>query len=140
MEINQIIKIIVPEEILKYFELNDVKEKSQCYEFYLEEKEELVPSSLQGETVVLDGFCNPLSILSFPIKMKPVYLVIKRRRWKPKGGGTHYSNEYDFTHPHIKATKEFAAFLKEVHGHTPDQYLSLCRAYGDSDKDTSSLV
>ena len=31
----------------------------------------------------------------------------------------------------IKATKEFAAFLKEVHGHTPDEYLRVCRINGD---------
>lgn len=140
METNQLLKLIAPEEIFNFFDIIDVKETSQCYELYFEEKEDLVPSALQGQTAILDGFCNPLSLLSFPLKSKPVYLVIKRRRWKPKGGGTHYSNEYYFNHPHIKATKEFTAFLKEVHGHTPDQYLGLCRANGDCDKDTSSLV
>lgn len=140
MDTNELLKLIAPEEIINYFNLINVKETSQCYEFYFEEKEDLVPSSLQDQSVVLDGFCETLSLLSFPLKIKPVYLVLKRRRWKPKGGGTHHSNEYYFNHPNIKATKEFAAFLKEVHGHTPDQYLSLCRANGDYSKDTSSLV
>lgn len=140
MDSNELLKLIAPEEIINYFNLINVKETSQCYEFNFEEKEDLIPSSLQGQTVVLDGFCEPLSLLSFPLKIKPVYLVLKRRRWKPKGGGPHHSNEYYFNHPHIKATKEFAAFLKEVHGHTPDQYLDLCRTYGDCSEDTSSLV
>ncbi len=140
MDTNDLLKLIAPEEIINYFNLVNVKETCRCYEFYFEEKEDLIPSSLQGQSVVLDGFCEPLSLLSFPLKIKPVYLILKRRRWKPKGGGTHHSNKYYFNHPHIKATKEFAAFLKEVHGHTPDQYLDLCRANGDCIKDTSSLV
>jgi len=140
MDSNELLKLIAPEEIIKYFDLINIKETSNCYEFFFEEKKDLVPSALQGQTAVLDGFCEPQSLLSFPLKIKPVYLVLKRRRWKLKGGGAHHSNEYYFNHPHIKATKEFAAFLKEVHGHTPDQYLSLCRAYGDCSKDPSSLV
>ena len=130
METNTILRLIVPEEIIKSFDLIEIKESATFTELYLEEKKELIPTLLEGEEVTLDGFCNPLSLLSFPLKAVPTYLVIKRRRWKKKGGGTHYSNDYYFNHPNIKATKEFAAFLKEVHGHTPDEYLIICRTHG----------
>jgi len=130
METNTILRLIVPEEILKSFDLVEIKESTTFTELYLEEKKELIPTLLEGEEVTLDGFCNPLSLLSFPLKAVPTYLVIKRRRWKKKGGGSHYSNDYYFNHPNIKATKEFAAFLKEVHGHTPDEYLNICRTHG----------
>jgi hypothetical protein len=130
METNTILRLIVPEEILKSFDLVEIKESATFTELYLEEKKELIPILLEGEEVILDGFCNPLSLLSFPLKAVPTYLVIKRRRWKKKSGGSHYSNDYYFNHPNIKATKEFAAFLKEVHGHTPDEYLSICRTHG----------
>lgn len=126
METNLIEKLILPNEIIESFNLVDIKESQTIYELYLEEKTSLVPESLLGKAVILDGFCNPLSLLTFPQKGKPTYLIIKRRRWKEKGGSTHYSNEYSFNQPHVKATKEFAAFLKEVHRHTPDEYLRLC--------------
>ena len=132
METNIFLKLLAPEEILKFFELIEIKEGSTSNELYFEEKKELIPIALKGQETVLDGFCNPLSLLNFPLKAKPTYLVLKRRRWKQKGGIEHYSNEYYFNHPNIKATKEFAAFLKEVHGHTPDEYLRLCRIDGDS--------
>lgn len=130
METKTILRLIVPEDILKSFDLLETKEGATFTELYFEEKKELIPDSLSGQDVILDGFCNPLSLLSFPLKAVPTYLIIKRRRWKQKGGGTHYSNDYYFNHPNIKATKEFAAFLKEVHGHTPDEYLSICRTHG----------
>ena len=132
METNTFLRLVAPEEILKFFELIEIKEGSTSNELYFEEKKELIPSILSGQDAVLDGFCNSLSLLNFPLKGKPTYLILKRRRWKQKGGGEHYSNDYYFNHPNIKATKEFAAFLKEVHGHTPDEYLRLCGINGDS--------
>lgn len=131
METKDLLRLIVPDEILLSFELIEVKDNNSLTELIFEEKQDLVPEELKGKDCVLDGFCNSLSLLSFPIKAKPTYLVLKRRRWKLKGGGTHYSNEYYFNHPNIKATREFAAFLKEVHGHTPDEYLRVCRISGD---------
>lgn len=123
-------RLIVPAEMLKCFEVAEVKESTKQLEIILEEKKELVPDALKGEYVVLDGFCNPLSLLTFPLKGTPTYMTLKRRRWKIKGSDEHYSNTYQYNHPGIKATKEFAAFLKEVHGHTPDEYLRVCRDHG----------
>jgi len=130
MDQNLILSLIVPSEILKYFDLVEINEGNTSTELIFEEKRDLIPQDLSGLDTVLDGFCNPLSILTFPLKVKPTYVTLKRRRWKAKGTDTHYSNDYDFTPPHVKATKEFAAFLKEVHGHTPDQYLDVCRTNG----------
>lgn len=127
----EILSLLVPEEILESFEYVEKNENAHSIELILEEKKELIPEELKEKDVVLDGYCNPLSILSFPVKSKPTYLVLKRRRWKMRGGGKHYSNTYGYNHPGVKATKEFAAFLKEVHGHTPDEYLRVCRDNGD---------
>jgi len=131
MEKKDVKSLLAPQEIIEKFDLVKINENSKMYELVFEEKQEQIPDSIRGSEVVLDGFCNPLSLLSFPLKGKPTYLVIKRRRWKPKGGGSHVSNEYYFNHPGVKATKEFAAFLKEVFGHTPDEYIRLSGIDGD---------
>jgi hypothetical protein len=130
MDIKDSKLLVAPEDIIESFDLVQIKENNKQYELIFEEKKELIPKELIGEEVILDGFCNSLSLLSFPIKGKTSYLVIKRRRWKRKGGGIHFSNEYYFNHPNIKATKEFAAFLKEVFGHTPDEYIRLSGTHG----------
>jgi len=125
-----ILSLIVPSDILKSFDVVDSTESASSVEIILEEKKELIPAELLGQDAVLDGFCNPLSLLSFPIKATPPYLTLKRRRWKLRESDKHYSNTYEYNHPGVKATKEFAAFLKEVYGHTPDEYLRVCRDHG----------
>jgi len=108
-----------------HFEIKKVKEYSERIEIRMEELPELVPESMSsvGE-IVLDGFCNPIELQSFPLKGKPVYLKLHRRRWRGKGGTRHYTNSYDIHPEGVKATKEFAAFLKGAFGQSPDQYNS----------------
>ena len=71
--------------------------------------------------VVLDGFCNPLELLHFAIKGKPLYLKLYRRRWKSSCSDQHYSNRYDFHLKGVKATHEFASFLKGEDGFSSDE-------------------
>ena len=104
---------MVPRDFLEYFEIYEVKELHSEWKITLHEKESLVPDKLKGKpNVVLDGFCNPLQILSHCFTLKPVYLVMKRRRWKQAGTGTHYSNEYKLTNDASKLTPDMAGFLK----------------------------
>ena len=129
MESNAIIKsllsVFFPEEITQHFEVKGLTEKQSYIQIRFEELPELVPASMEGEQeVVLDGFCNPLELQSFPLKGKPVYLHLYRRRWKYKGETKHYSNSYNFHPEGVKATQELASFLKAAFGQTPDQYNS----------------
>jgi hypothetical protein len=82
-----------------------VVEKRECYELVLHEKEELIPGSLEGKSVVLDSFCNPLNILTRSFSLKRIYLIIKCRRWKEAGSDNHYSNDYDLQAERIKMTR-----------------------------------
>ena len=114
-----------PEEITLHFEIKEVTERGGYIQIRFEELPELVPPEMgTGQDIVLDGFCNPLELQSFPLKGKAVYLNLYRRRWKHKGGNKHYSNTYNFNPEGVKATKEFASFLKAAFGQTPDQYNS----------------
>jgi hypothetical protein len=121
--IKELLSVFFPKEIMLHFEINEVVEKSGYIQIRFEELPELVPSSMRvSKEIVLDGFCNPIELQSFPLKGKPVYLKLYRRRWKYKGSRKHYSNTYEFNPRGVKATKEFASFLKAAFGQTPDQY------------------
>jgi hypothetical protein len=106
-------KMMVPKEYLEYFSVYEVRELKSEWQIILHEKETLIPDNLKDqEEVVLDGYCKPLQILSHCFSLKPVYIVVKRRRWKQAGTDIHYSNTYTLTKDSAKLTNEMAGFLK----------------------------
>jgi len=110
----QVMELLVPKEILKNFDLYGVKEKKDCWELELREKESQVPDLLKGEIdIVLDGYCNGIEALSHSFSGKPVLLIVYRRRWKKAGNNEHYSNSYDLTLKGLKLVPELGLFLKE---------------------------
>jgi len=107
-------KILVPESILKDFEITDAKEHKMSWEIELHEQEDRLPKQLEQEQdVVLDGYSNSVEILSYSFSLKPVYLKIYRRRWKKSNTDEHYSNNYEFTIKGVKIVPELGFFLKE---------------------------
>ena len=112
--LKELLSIHVPREYLAYFDLTTVLNKSDCWELVLVEREDLIPTLLEGKESVLDGFCNPISVLTQSFSMKKILLVVKRRRWKEKGSDKHHSNSYELHEKGIKMTKYFAAFLKAI--------------------------
>jgi len=106
-------RMMVPRDLLEYFTVFEVKELKSEWHIVLHEKEGLIPDKLKGKAaIVLDGYCNPLHILSHCFSLKPVYLVLKRRRWKQSGTDIHCSNEYTLTNDSAKVTPDMAGFLK----------------------------
>lgn len=112
--LKELLSIHVPKEYLSFFDLDSVLNKKDCWELVLVEREDLIPVELQGKDSVLDGYCNPISVLTQSFSMKKIFLVIKRRRWKEKGSDIHHSNSYELHEKGVKMTKDFAAFLKAI--------------------------
>jgi len=123
-EMNEVFKsMFVPQDILNDFEVWDVYGKQGNWIIELREKENKIPKELIQikEEVVLDGFCNPIDMLSFGFSLGPVYLRIYRRRWKQSIEDKHFSNEYDLQLRGYKLVPELGIFLKEE-----DRRLSGC--------------
>ena len=123
--LKSVLSVLIPDS-LSDFVLAEVKEYKDRIEFRMEEKETNIPVSLVGkENVVLDGFCNPIELQSFPLKEKPVFYKVYRRRWKISGENKHVSNERELHPEGVKATQEFASFLKEEVGLSLGEYNTL---------------
>ena len=60
-----------------------------------------------------------MSIQDFPIRGNPVFLVIRKRKWRDTITGMSYSKSWELTAKGTSFTKEFAAFLKEMVGQLP---------------------
>ena len=116
MEIAQLLKHFLPEEIFEYFDLIDVKETGDnILSFYLDEKK-VIPENYKDKQLVSNGFDEPITIQDFPLRDKRVYLVVRRRKWKDKETGKIYSRSWDLTARGTGYSKEFAAFLKGIFG------------------------
>ncbi|MEN8251599.1 MAG: hypothetical protein ABFS32_21935 [Bacteroidota bacterium] len=113
----ELIKLIVPEEILRHFEFTGYEAISGVYRIYLDEKQgdDHLPKELSKKSnVVSDGYLNAIELQTFPMNAKEVFLYLRRRKWKESGSKRSYSNSYNFHLKGMKATKEFGAFLKEI--------------------------
>jgi hypothetical protein len=110
---DMLVRLIVPEEILKSFKVSALKEWGDRYEITLTEKEDLIPEAVKGKQAVLDGYWNALELQTFPQKGKACYLRLIRRKWKEPGGSQAYGNSYHYNVDGTKATQDFGAFLKD---------------------------
>lgn len=110
-----LIGMFVPDTILKDFEVWNGFKQAGHWIIELREKEASIPEDLIGDSseIVLDGFCNPIDMLSFGFSLGPVYLRIYRRRWKRSNENQHFSNDYDLHLKGYKMVSELGIFLKE---------------------------
>jgi hypothetical protein len=121
MEIASLLKYLLPEDLLEYFELMQVKEsEDNTLSFYLDEKN-IVPPEHNDKQLVSHGFDQAVTIQDFPLRQRGVYLVVRRRKWKDKVTGKIYSRTWDLRARGTSYSKEFAAFLKELFGQLPHQ-------------------
>jgi hypothetical protein len=110
--LSAMVSMFVPETILENFDIFYVQKRNENWVIELREKENKIPKELTQEAV-LDGFCNPIEVMSFGFSLGPVYLKIYRRRWKRSNENEHFSNDYDFTLKGFKMVPELGIFLKE---------------------------
>ena len=107
-------RMLVPEQILQYFDIYDAQENKSRWIIEMREKEDRIPVSLHSyPDVVLDGYCAPVEILSHSFVCKPVYLRLYRRRYKRSNHDEHFSNTYDLTLKGLRMVPELGIFLKE---------------------------
>lgn len=114
---NELIRLLVPTEILADFEYEKLEEISGVIRVHLVEKSDPAhyPKGLVGKGErQQNGFMNPIELQTFPTQGKEVFLVLKRRRWKIKGLSGSFYNQYNYHEDGMKATRDFGVFLKEI--------------------------
>jgi hypothetical protein len=115
METDIILQHILPIELAENFDLTEVKVEGLNLILTLDEKN-IIPKEHRGKPLESKGFHAPVSILDFPIRGKPVKLLIRRRKWRDKQTGEVYTRKWELTAKGTSYSKEFAAFLKGMVG------------------------
>lgn len=127
MEHLKFISSFLPQGMLDHFMITDFKEvghvatKTDSFYLYLEEKNEL-PSGYDTSLYESKGFYAEKIVQDFPVRGKPFYLLVKRRRWRLKSDhNIIIKSDYSFIADGVKLTQDVADFLKGT-GRDPSRY------------------
>ena len=110
-----LVRLLLPEGILDYFELTNVAQTAAGLNIYLEEKN-LPPLGYEKPQLESKGFLPETAIQDFPIRGQQVNLCVKRRRWEVKQSGEVITRDWDLVRKGARMTTEFGTFLKGIFG------------------------
>ena len=110
-----LVRLLLPEGILDYFELVNVTQSPMGLNIYLEEKN-IAPSGYENQRLESKGFLPETNIQDFPIRGHKVALCIKRRRWEVLASGTIITRDWQLVRKGARMTTEFGTFLKGIFG------------------------
>lgn len=118
---NILIKALLPTEIFDYFEIVKVDLDTKVIDVHLDELN-LPPEEYSKDKLSSKGFHDPTVFQDFPIRDKAVYLHVRRRKWLVKSNGKVISRQWDLSAKGSRYTKDFATFLKGLHGYLPNKW------------------
>jgi hypothetical protein len=110
---SELIKLLLPEYILDYFELKTLEQKQETLHLYLEELN-ISPAEFSQDKLQSKGFFDSITVQDFPIREHKVYLHIKRRRWLNLTTNKVVFRDWNIVAQGTRYTQEFASFLKEI--------------------------
>jgi len=115
---SELIKLLLPEIIVEYFELTSYKKGDEILHLYLKEVNS-IPKEYRQSKLSSKGFFNEITVQDFPIRGHQVYLHITRRRWLNEDIGQVVYRDWNLVADGTRVTQEFASFLKEINRFTP---------------------
>ena len=113
---DDLIRLILPEGILDYFNFTHYTSTDTSLWIHLEEKD-IIPDIYKSEINKSVGFHSARQLKDFPIRGKIVTLSIKRRRWLvtfKDGTEKKVSRDWSIIQQGTNVTRDFAAFLKGI--------------------------
>ncbi|MBS7233904.1 transposase [Flavobacterium psychroterrae] len=108
-----ILKLLLPEIIVDYFELTTYKKEDEILHLYLKEINS-IPKEYRESKLSSKGFFDEITVQDFPIRGHQVYLHTTRRRWLNENTGKIVFRNWNLVADGIRVTQEFASFLKEI--------------------------
>jgi len=113
----QLASLMLPSQILDYFDVVKVEEGATLIEISLDET---YPESYKAdENIESKGFMEPTTITDFPIRDHKLLLHVRRRRWLNRKDGVSFCRPLNLVAEGTCYSKEFAAFLKDTYGEFP---------------------
>ncbi len=110
----ELLKYLLPEGILEYFEITKVELQSEVFSVYISELNK-IPEEYAQDKLESKGFYEEIKVQDFPIRGKACYFYIKRRRWQNITTGNIVYRNWELVAKGTRLTNDFASFLKEIY-------------------------
>lgn len=111
--LKEMISFFLPEGLLDYFDLVNIKKLDWRLSIKLQEKDNIpeIPEELRGRKITSKWYKDFL-VEDFPIRGRRTTLHLRRRVWKIEWVKKLLKRDIPVTFPSTKLNKEFADFLK----------------------------
>lgn len=110
---NELLKLLLPEYLIFYFDIIRFEEQDKLLHIYFEEKS-TVPKEFSFLHLQSKGFHAEITVDDFPLRGKAVKLHIKRRRWTDTKSGEILQRNWNLIAKGTRMTQDFAEFLKKI--------------------------
>ena len=110
--IRSTLNAFLPTDILERFDITDTQEQDGNLLVFLQERS--LPPDIEGMQVESKGFYPEKTIQDYPVRGRPAYLKVKRRRWRDIKTNVEIPQPWDGVASGTTYTKEFGSFLKEM--------------------------
>ncbi len=85
----ELLKLLLPEIIVDYFELTSYEKGNEILHLYLREINS-IPKEYRNSKLSSKGFFEEITVQDFPIRGHQIYLHITRRRWLNEDTGKKF--------------------------------------------------
>lgn len=118
MDIN-LLSQLFPSELIEYFTITNVEtcfdeDLNQEYLLIDFEEKNVLPDCYSSMEYESKGFMDSKRIQDFPLRGKPVFLRVRKRRWRHKETGEVVKRDFTFMADGSKFTQELSDFLKDA--------------------------
>src|SRR5574344_904944 len=114
-----LLSIILPKEIFTYFDVLKIDVLENAIHVYVDEKN-ILPYGMPKKDYHTKGFHPESIVQDFPLRDKPVFIHVRRRKWQNIKTMEIVSNTFKLTSKGTRYSSEFASFLKGIIGYLPD--------------------
>lgn len=115
-----LLSLLLPEGLSQYFEFDKAESVNGSHYIYLIERN-IHPHEYTGHQLLSKGFFDEISVRDFPLRGKPCFLKLKRRKWLHVDTGKVVYRDWHLVAEGTKMTKEFAFFFESLFGFKPDK-------------------
>jgi len=118
MDVNLLTQLF-PSELVKYFTITNFEtlldtKLNQEYILIEFEEKNAIPDGFSSSDYESKGFMESKRIQDFPLRGKPVFLKVRKRRWRHKETGEVIKRDFTFMADGSKFTQELSDFLKDA--------------------------